>query len=220
MKAKQTDLATYELLTGDTQYEFEFPAAPSTELLVDVFADRPASLYLHIVKGSIDRWVNVVPSERRIEFRGRFANCVGARLHCAKECVLNVLVIGHPVGVDPIDYTPRTAKLEPEAPTMAQLVAREVKKLMPQRPQREVHPDPELMGDEIAERNAGFEIDDDDPLDPLPGIVLDEDDAAGDPRPADRGAGTDTDRGSASPASSAGGNDPPAAGEPPASKPA
>lgn len=218
MRPKQTDLATYELLHGETQYEYAFATAPSIELLVDLFADKPASLYLHIVKGDIDRWVNVVPGERRIEFRGRYANCVGVRVHCAKDAVINALVIGHPVGIDPIDYTPRTAKLEPEAPSMAELVAREVKKLLPQKPQREVHPDPELMGDEIAERHTGFEIDDDDPLDPLPGIVL-EDDTDRDPGEDDRGARQDPDRGSADPGAVAGGNNAPASGEPPAAKP-
>lgn len=182
MKVKTTDLAQYELLNGDTTYEFDFPLAPSVELLIDIYADRPCSLFLHIVRNEIDKWVPVVSSERRLEFRGRFGNCVGARIHAPKDATLNALVIGNPVGVDPINYTPRTAKLEVPQPTMGELVAREVRKLLPPKPQREVHPDPELMGDEIAEQHRGYEIDDDDPLDGFVDGVL-EDEPARDPRP-------------------------------------
>lgn len=215
MKPKQTDLAQYELLHGETEYDFEFADAPSTELLIDVFSDKPASLFLHIVRHPIDKWVPVVSSHRHIEFRGRFANCAGARLSCPKDATLNALIIGNPVGIDPIDYTPRTAKLMPEAPSVAELVAREVKKLLPQKPQREIHPDPELMGDEIAEQHSGFEIDDDDPLDPAPGVVL-QDEPDGDPGPDPDRTGADPDprHGDARTAPAAR-QSPPAAKEPP-----
>lgn len=196
MKIKQTDLAQYELLHGDTTYDFDFKPAPSTELLIDVYADRPCSLFLHIVRDSIDKWVNVISGERRLDFRGRFANCVGARIHTTKECTLNAFVGGHPVGVDGIDYTPRTAKLQIPEPSLAELVAKEVRKMLPQKTPREVHPDPELMGDEIAEKFQGYEIDDDDPLDG-DAEQLHQDDAVGDSGRGDDTPRTDPDPGSA-----------------------
>lgn len=200
MKVKQTDLAQYELLHGETEYDFDFRTAPSTELLIDIYADKPVSLFLHIVRGSIDKWVNVVSGQRRVDFRGRFANCTGARISASKECTINAFVGGHPVGVDGLDYKPRVANLEVKEPTVAELVAREVRKLLPQKSVRENHPDPELMGDEIAEKFRGYEIDDDDPLDgDHPGSVH-EDDAPGDPRPDPGEARVDPDPGSPAPA--------------------
>lgn len=195
MKQRPTDLAQYELLHGETNYDFDFKLAPATELLVDVYADKPVSCFLHIRKGEIDRWIPVVSGERRIELRARFSNLVGVRLSCSKDATLNCLVVGNSIGIDPIDYTPRTAKLEMPAPTMAELVAKEVKKLLPTRPQRETVTDPELMGDEIAEKHQGFEIDDNDPLDPADGVVLEPDEPARNPLPDDSGTGPDTDRG-------------------------
>lgn len=229
MKKRPTDLAQYELLHGKTEYDYEFPTAPSCELLVDVYSDRPAHLYLHIVKGSIDRWVNVVSSERRIEFRGRFANCVGARIHCAKEATLNCLVIGNPVGVDPVDYTPAVMHAEIPQLSEADKLRREFRAMLdarlPQRtPKKEIDVDPDLMGDEIPQLAGGnFEIADDDPLDPMPGIDLELHEQAEphrDPVPDPDRTRPDPDRGSAPAAPAPDPDRAAATRKPPAARPA
>lgn len=223
MKVRATDLAQYELLHGSTEYPYEFATAPSTELHVDLFADRPCSIFLHVRKGSIDRWVAVVSGERRIDLRGRFANVVGLAIHSSKEATINALVVGNPLGVDKLDYTPAVMHTEMPVQSEADKLRREFKAMLDARfPERErktnVEIDPDLMGDEIPERaGRGFEIDDDDPLDPADGVQL-EDEPHGDPRQDDRRARQDLDRGPAEPGPGGGGNDAPAASKPPAAR--
>lgn len=221
MKVRPTDLAQYELLHGSTEYPYEFTTAPCTELSVDLFSDRPCSIFLHVIKGSIDRWVAVVSGQRRIELRGRFSNVVGLAIHSAKEATINALVVGHPVGLDKIDYTPAVMHTEMPVETPEDRLRREFKAMLDARfpqPERkkDVDIDPELMGDEIPEvAGKGFEIDDDDPLDPEPWVVRYPDESDGDPAPSDNRTGPDTARGSSQP-SGGGGNEPPASDKPPA----
>lgn len=205
MKVRPTDLAQYELLHGQTEYPYDFPAAPSIELLVDIFADRPCSVFLHVRKASVDRWVPIVSGQRRIELRGRFSNTVGLAIHCAKEGTINALVVGNPVGIDPVDYTP--VVMHPELPALGveDKLRREFRAMLdarlgPPKTKKEIELDPELMGDEIPERaGPGFEIDDDDLLDPEPWSVQQQDEPARDPVPDDNRARPSTDRGSEAP---------------------
>lgn len=200
MRTRPTDLAQYELLHGQSEYPYDFKDAPCTELVVDVFADRPVSIFLHVRKGSVDKWVPLISGQRRIELRGRFANCVGLAIHGPKESTINALVLGHPVGLDPIDYTP--AVMHTDVPSLSETdkLRREFRALLdarlPERKPKHVEVDPELMGDEIpSAAGPGFEIDDDDPLDPADGVLL-QDEPSRDPIPDDHRAGPDLDRGS------------------------
>lgn len=202
MKPPTTDLSTFDVLQGEGRYEFSFQEdALNTEVLVDIYSDKAVSLHFQIVRDGTERWVPMVGGERRIELRGRFAHLKGCAISASKEAVIYAFVRAIPVQVAEQPRQPRVAHLElPKlSPEMAavQEMRKELRRMFPEKFKDKTPTiDPELMGDEIPTRaGAGYEIEDDDDIDPLPGFErVREDEPAGDPGAGGDRAGEDPGR--------------------------
>jgi len=197
MKPPTLDLSAYDLLQGETKYEFPFPAgAINTEVTIDVYADKAVSLHFHIARDGIDKHVPISGGERRIDIRGRFAHLRGATISASKDATIYAFVRAVAVQVVEAQRAPRMATTELPQLTPQEIARQEMRKelrrLFPEKFKDKSEPvDPELMGDEIPERaGKGYEIEDDDELDPLPGFepdprVLDQAEPQRDPGQSD-----------------------------------
>lgn len=161
---RKKSFGEYEFSQGDT--EFELVKAYELALVVDLRSSNKFSVYFEEVHESSRRSIPMAVDVNFFSYDGKVSGVNNVRVTFSKSGQLVSIVRSKAVGVAPMDTTPMAVQTQLPAPTMEELIRRELRKHLPR---KETVDEPQDIEDEVVQRAGGkdYSIDDEDPDDPL-----------------------------------------------------